>query len=98
MDKIYECAAKFIALENYKYRFVVSQKRKSRELLLNFYDTDFFHLAGLHYLTDISIPKNRQDTLKNIIEKKKITDELLHKSRFYTHPKPDKDIKLYTFS
>lgn len=48
MDKIYECAAKFVALENCKYRFVVSQNRQSRELLLNFNDSDFFHLAGLH--------------------------------------------------
>lgn len=47
----------------------------------------------MNYLTDISIPQNRKDTLKNIIEKKKITDELLHKSRFYINSKPDKDIK-----
>lgn len=93
MDKIYECAAKFVALENYEYRFVVSQNRKTQELLLNFHDTDFFHLAGLHHLTDISIPQNRKDALKNIIKKKKITDELLHKSRFYINSKPDKDIK-----
>ena len=93
MDKIYECAAKFVALENYKYRFVVAQNRQTRELLLNFKDSDFFHLAGLHYLTDISIPQNRKDTLKYIIEKKKITDELLHKSRFYTNSRHDKNIK-----
>ena len=92
MDKIYECAAKFVALENYTYRFVVSQNRQSKELLLNFCDTDFFHLAGLHYLKDISLPQNRRETLKNIIEKKIITDQLLCNSRFYTHPKPDKDI------
>lgn len=93
MDRIYECATKFAILENYEYHFVVSQNRKTQELLLNFYDTDFFHLAGLHYLTDISIPQNRKDTLKNIIKKKKITDKLLHKSRFYINSKPDKDIK-----
>lgn len=93
MDKIYECAAKFAVLERYKYRFVVCQNRQTRELLLNFTDSDFFHLAGLHYLTDISIPQNRKDTLKQVIEKKKITDELLHKSRFYINSKSDKDIK-----
>ena len=31
--------------------------------------------------------------LKDIIEKKKITDELLNKSRVYINSKPDKDIK-----
>lgn len=93
MDTIYECASKFTILENYEYHFIVSQKRKTKELLLNFYDSDFFHLAGLHYLSDINIPQNRHNTLKNIIEKKKITDQLLYKSRFFTNPKPDKDIK-----
>ena len=72
MDVIYESAAKFVVLEEYKYRFVVSSKRKSRELILDFCDSDFWHLAGLHYLTDISIPKNRRDTLKNIIRKRKL--------------------------
>ena len=93
MDLIYECAAKFILLQQYEYKFVVSKNRKTREIILNFYDSDFFHLAGLHYLTDISIPRNKKETLKNIIEKKKITDSLLYKSRFFTHPEPDKDIK-----
>ena len=68
MDLIYECATKFVLLERYEYRFVVSKKRKTREMILNFHDTDFFHLAGLHYLTDISISRNRKDTLKNIID------------------------------
>jgi len=93
MDKIYECAAKFVALESHEYRFVVSAKRKSRMLRLNFCDSDFFHLAGFQYLSDISIPQNRQNTIKDIIDKKCITDELLGKSRFYKNPKTDKDIK-----
>ena len=93
MDLIYECAAKFILLKQYQYKFIVSKNRKTREIILDFYDSDFFHLAGFHYLTDISIPRNKKETLKNIIEKKKITDSLLYKSRFFTHPEPDKNIK-----
>lgn len=93
MDLIYECAAKFAIIEDYEYRFVVSKNRKTRELMVDFCDSDFFHLAGLHYLTDISIPKNRKEILKNIIEKKKITDTLLQKSRFFTNPEQDKNIK-----
>ena len=41
MNVIYECAAKFITLENYEYRFVVSKNRKTWELKLNFCDSDF---------------------------------------------------------
>ena len=93
MDTIYECASKFTILKDYEYRFIISQKRKTQELLINFTDSDFFHLAGFHYLSDINIPQNRQNTINNIILKKKITDTLLHKSRFYTNPKPDKDVK-----
>ena len=84
---------KFILLKQYQYKFIVSKNRKTREIILDFYDSDFFHLAGFHYLTDISIPRNKKETLKNIIEKKKITDSLLYKSRFFTHPEPDKNIK-----
>lgn len=93
MDLIYKCVAKFIHLEQYEYTFIVSKNRKTWKIALNFRDSDFFHLAGLHYLTDISIPRNRKETLKNIIEKKKITDSLLYRSRFFTNPEPDKDIK-----
>jgi len=93
MDVIYECAAKFVVLENYEYKFVISQNRKSWELKLNFCDSDFFHLAGLQYLTDISIPQNRKNVLINIIEKKKITDSVIQKSRFFHNPKPDNDVK-----
>ena len=93
MDTIYECASKFASLKNFEYYFVVSHKRKTKSLLLNFQDSDFFHLAGFHYLSDINIPQNRHNTLKDILEKKKITDQLLNKSRFYSNPKPDRDIK-----
>lgn len=93
MDLIYECAAKFVLLGQYEYKFVVSKKRKTKEIFLNFRDNDFFHLAGLHHLTDISIPRNRKDTLKNIIEKRKITDSLLCRSRFFVDSESDKDIK-----
>lgn len=93
MDMIYQCALNFVSLKNYEYRFIVSQKRRNQELLLNFQDSDFFHLAGLHYLTDINIPKNRHKILDNIINKKKLTDELLDKSRFFTNPLPDRDIR-----
>ena len=93
MDLIYECAAKFAIIEDYEYRFVVSKNRKTWELVVDFCDSDFFHLAGLQYLIDISIPKNRREILKNILEKKKITDTLLQKSRFFTNPEADKNIK-----
>ena len=36
MDLIYECAAKFILLEQYEYRFIVSKNRKTWKIILKF--------------------------------------------------------------
>lgn len=43
---------------------------------------DFFHLAGLQHLVDIALPRNRSKTIQNVLERK-ITDELLEKSKFH---------------
>lgn len=93
MDTIYECAAKFSILEDFEYRFVLSKKRKSFELHLNFLDSDFSHLAGFQYLSDINLPHNHKNTLKDIIETRKITDRLLEKSRFYNSKQFQKNVK-----
>ncbi len=75
MDLIYDAAAKFLVLEQFKYHFVVSQKRKLQVINLNFIDTDFFHIAGLHYLTDIVIPQDRTRTMDEILIKHTISDQ-----------------------
>lgn len=93
MDTIYECATNFNKLKMYTYRFVVAKNRTNYEIKLDFRDKDFFHLAGFHYLTDISIPRNRKNTLKEILQHKKITDAFLQKSRFYFNPEPNKNVK-----
>ena len=93
MDIIQSCAINFAKLKKYKYHFVVSQNRKIKEIYVDFKESDFFHLAGLHYLKDISIPQNRKDILHNIIRKKKINDELLGKNKFYDLPQSDQDVK-----
>lgn len=93
MSILYEAAAKYIKLECSEYRFILSQKRRTTELHINFIDTDFFHLAGLQYITDISIPKNRKKTLNEILFKKSISDTHLSKSKKYQSSIPDKDIK-----
>ncbi len=93
MDKIYEAAAKYVALSRYKYKFVLSQSRHCITVKVNFLDEDFYHLAGLQYIKGVDIPKNRKKTLNDILIKHKITDEVLSKSRAYTNPSPDKDIR-----
>lgn len=93
MDLIYDAAAKFLVLEQFEYHFVVSQKRKLQTINLNFIDTDFFHIAGLHYLTDIVIPKDRTKTMDEILIKHTISDRIVSKSVYYVSEDSKKDVK-----
>lgn len=90
MDKIYECADNFIKLENKKYHFVFTQNRKTRDIILDFYATDFRHATGLHYISDIVIEQNPTKMIESILRKDKpgITDEKLQKSKKYKEVSP----------
>ena len=93
MALIYDAAAKFLVLEQFEYHFVVSQKRKLQTMNLNFIDTDFFHIAGLHYLTDIVIPKDRTKTMDEILINHSITDQTISRSVHYVSKDSKKDVK-----
>lgn len=93
MDRIYEAAAKYVALEQFEYEFILSHNRRKKRIRVNFKDEDFFHLTGIQYLTDIDIPRNKKKLLDAILFKKIISDEVLQKSQFFHYPKHDKDIK-----
>lgn len=93
MDLIYAAAAKFLVLEQFEYRFVVSQKKKMQTINLNFIDTDFFHIAGLHYLTDIVIPQDRTKTMNEVIVKHTISDRIISRSVHYISKDSKKDVK-----
>lgn len=93
MDRISECASSFKKLCDVSYRFIVSFQRKTREINLDFRETDFFHLAGFQYLSDLTIPRNRKTILYNILEKKCITDKVLQKSKHFYNYNSEVDIK-----
>ena len=93
MDKIKECAGNFAKLCDISYKFIVSFRRKTLEINLNFQETDFFHLAGLQYLSNLAIPRNRKTTLYNILEADRISDSFLQKSKYYDNPNSEIDIK-----
>ncbi|HBI61650.1 MAG TPA: hypothetical protein DDY31_10645 [Lachnospiraceae bacterium] len=93
MDLIYDAAAKFLVLEQFEYHFVVSRKRKLHTINLNFTDTDFFHIAGLHYLTDVAIPRNRTKTMDEILIKHSITDPVISRSVHYVSKDSKTDVK-----
>lgn len=90
MDRIYECATNFQNLLGTKYRFVVSSKRKLKEIIVDFMDADFRHASGLHYVDDIAIERDPHKVLGAII-RKEITDEILDKSKKYKAVNNDGD-------
>ena len=84
MDKIQECAVNFKHLvESTSYIFHLARKR-IRVVKLDFEMSDFHHLAGLQYLSDIEIPRNKKKTIDWILcDRKPITDIYLAESEFY---------------
>lgn len=95
MDKIQECAEKFKHLvESTSYIFHLARK-SIRVVKLNFEMSDFHHLAGLQYLSDIEIPRNRKKTIDWILnDTKPVTDTYLSESEFYKGKASDeKDVQ-----
>lgn len=95
MDKIQECAVRFLNLvHTTSYIFHLSN-RAVRVISLNFKPEDFHHLADLQYLTDITIPRNKKKTIAWILDKDNpVTDEYLSKSKFYRGSlRDEKDIE-----
>ncbi|MBO5450894.1 MAG: hypothetical protein J6A11_05035 [Lachnospiraceae bacterium] len=84
MEKIQECAHNFLHLvSTTKYVFHVA-KRGVKVLILDFELKDFHHLAGLKYLDDINIPKDKKKTIDWILsEQSPITDAYLASSKHY---------------
>lgn len=82
MGEIQESLRIFQNLINYKYKFIISYRKKAYSFELSFDEKDFFHIAGLHYLNDIDIPRTPK-ILFDKIKNNKINDEYLSKSIYY---------------
>ncbi|MCM1261391.1 MAG: PBECR4 domain-containing protein [Butyrivibrio sp.] len=95
MDNIQESAVRFLNLVNTTSYIFHLANRNVRVVSLNFMLRDFHHVAGLQYLTDINIPRNKKNTLSWILNKENpITDEYLAQSKFYKgKPNDEKDIE-----
>lgn len=82
MDEIYQSAKAFQNMLDIIYNMKISYKKKLLSFQLDFKKSDFFHLGGLHYLKDLDLGRNPDIIFDNILNKK-ITDELLSKSKYY---------------
>ncbi|MCM1143796.1 MAG: PBECR4 domain-containing protein [Blautia sp.] len=95
MDNIQKSAVHFFNLINTTSYVFHLANRNVRVVSLNFMMKDFHHVAGLQYLTDINIPRNRKNTISWILNKDNpITDKYLAQSKFYKgKPNDEKDIE-----
>ncbi|EAD8593586.1 hypothetical protein AF305_15090, partial [Listeria monocytogenes] len=70
-DLLYESACIFNNLIKSEIVFVLGRKGKSLKVKLIFHETDFFHLAGLHKIDDISLIKGKaKDVFEGILQKR----------------------------
>lgn len=52
-DKLQKCALAFQNLIDTQYEIIIGRKGQTSEIILNFSETEFVHLVGLHKLVDI---------------------------------------------
>ncbi|WP_317856075.1 PBECR4 domain-containing protein [Chakrabartyella piscis] len=84
MDKILECASNYKKLTNVRYNMVIGRKGKAVKIVLDFDESNFHHLLGLHKLTDlVGIASGNRKKIFNQILGKSITAAQIQKSDFF---------------
>ena len=84
MDIIAKCATTFQGMLDTCYQFDISKKRYVHTIILDFKNTDFYHLAGLQYLEDLRFDRNPRNTIGLILrENPVLTEGVLKKSVYY---------------
>ncbi len=83
MSTIYDAATGFKDLMGYEYKIIVGAKGKTSTIQLRFDEHTFFHLCGLHKLTDVFETNENRIKVFNKILDKTILNDRLAKSEFY---------------
>ena len=84
MDVLKKCASAFRNLMRYEYHFIVGRKGKQREFTLNFDESDFHHLAGLHKIKDnAKLQYGKRSDVLDAILNDEIDMHQLRKSSFF---------------
>ena len=83
MTLLYDAAKAFQNLLDIEYDFLIARKGVTVPVRVVFHKSHFYHLAGLHYLTDIQLLRGDREKLFNRIILGEITDADIEKSHFY---------------
>jgi hypothetical protein len=82
-DILHEAAVKYGKLLNVGYHIILGRKNIQYEINLRFEKEDFFHLAGLQHLKDITFPSQNRERIYKDICLKKVSMEVIQNSNFY---------------
>jgi len=83
MDKLKQCALIFNSLLDIEYKIILGRKGVLTEFIINFEETDFYHLVGLQKLKDLAYLKGKRDKIFNDILEGKITYVMISSSKFF---------------
>lgn len=84
LDQLLTTAASFSNLLNIEYDFVIGRKSQTVNFKVVFHKSHFYHLAGLHYLTDLQILRGDREIIFDFIMNGTITSIDIEKSVFYS--------------
>ena len=87
-DLLQECAKAFERLTNYQYHIVAGRSKNSiqekLELTITFHAAEFYHLAGLHKLSDLSqFRRLKRSDVIAMLTKGKLTEAQARKSVYF---------------
>ena len=81
---IEKCLSNYDKLIHTKYIFVIGRKNQVCELSICFDKYDFFHLAGLHYLSDIRQFHGSREKIYDKLQTGEISPSIIEKSVHYS--------------
>lgn len=82
-DILYDAAKKYSNLFDKGYHIVLGRKGRVYEINLRFEKDDFFHLAGLQHLSDVTFPSQNRERIFKEILLGNITIDMIKNSEFY---------------
>lgn len=83
MSDILDSVNAFEKLLDIEYDIVIARKGVSVNLHIVFHKNHFFHLAGIHYLTDVQYLRGDREILFDKIKKSEIDSSKIEKSKLY---------------
>ena len=84
MDLLYEAAAAWNQLLQYRYEIICGKSKKLYPIVLGFQVQEFYHLAGFPHMKDIVLPiRTSQSKMHSKVMDRTITGQMIEKSESY---------------